>query len=246
MSRGRRVRAALFTAAAFVVCAFCVSAGPGWAADDDDARFILFSGRDIWRNGVFANGGLLWAPNGFDQDGVLLKVLLSGGLYRYNAGSLGGQQVIGAEWLAQVMPGWRVKRGALEAKVFFGPEIQNHRLWPDDPANRLRGRELGLRFAVDLWDEPTPATMAAADASLSSVGSNYSARAAFGWRVLDQFYAGPETQVYGGDGYRQLRFGVHITSMKTGATEWSAAGGWAVDSDQRSSPYVRLGVMTRQ
>jgi Cellulose biosynthesis protein BcsS len=64
--------------------------------------------------------------------------------------------------------------------------------------------------------------------------------------VLDQFYAGPETQVYGGDGYRQLRFGAHITSMKTGATEWSAAGGWAVDSDQRSSPYVRLGVMTRQ
>jgi Cellulose biosynthesis protein BcsS len=180
MSRGRRVRAAVFTAAAFVVCAFCVSAGPGWAADDDDARFILFSGRDIWRNGVFANGGLLWAPHGFDQDGVLLKVLLSGGLYRYNAGSLGGQQVIGAEWLAQVMPGWRVKRGTLEAKVFFGPEIQNNRLWPDDPGNRLRGRELGLRFAVELWDEPTPATMAAADTSLSSVGSNYSARAAFG------------------------------------------------------------------
>jgi hypothetical protein len=34
--------------------------------------------------------------------------------------------------------------------------------------------------------------------------------------------------------------------MKTGETEWSAAAGWAGDSDQRSSPYVRLGILKRQ
>jgi Cellulose biosynthesis protein BcsS len=66
-------------------------------------------------------------------------------------------------------------------------------------------------------------------------------------QVLDkQFYAGPETQVYGGDGYAQWRVGIHITSFRTGNAEWSAAGGWAVDSNHRSSPYLRLGFMQRE
>ena len=248
MCGGRRVRAAASVAAAFIVCCFCVAAGPARAGDDEDiARTILFSGRDIWRNGAFVYGGLLYAPDGFEQDGLLFKLLLSSGLYRYNAGDLGGDEVIGAELIAQVLPGFRVTRNHFEAKVFMGPEFENHRLWPDDPGNRLRGPAFGLRFAIDLWDEPTPSTMLAGDLSLSTVGGNYSARAAFGWRVLDkQFYAGPETQVYGGDGYAQWRVGMHITSFKTGDTEWSAAGGWAIDSNNRSSPYLRLGLMQRE
>jgi len=102
-----------------------------------------------------------------------------------------------------------------------------------------------MRFAIDLWSEPTISTMAAADASLSSAGSSYSARVAFGWKLFELFYAGPETQVYGADDYRQLRFGAHITSMKTDDTEWSAAAGWALDSDRRSSLYVRLGLLQK-
>ena len=190
---------------------------------------------------------MLYAPDGFEQDGLLFKLLISGGLYRYNAGDLGGEQVVGAEMTAQVLPGFRVARNHFEAKIFFGPEYEHHRLWPDDPGNRLRGPAFGLRVAIDLWDEPTANTMLAGDASLSTVGGNYSARAAFGWQVLDkQFYAGPETQIYGGDGYAQWRVGIHITSFKTGDAEWSAAGGWAIDSDHRSSPYLRLGFMQRQ
>ncbi len=43
-----------------------------------------------------------------------------------------------------------------------------------------------------------------------------------------------------------FRLGAHITSMKTGINEWTAAGGWAGDTEGRSSPYVRLGFMSRQ
>lgn len=101
-------------------------------------------------------------------------------------------------------------------------------------------------MAVDLWWEPTANTMAAMDGSLSTISTNHSARAAFGWRVIDdQFYFGPEIAVFASDGYRHLRIGGHLTSMKTGQYEWSAAGGSARDSDGRSSPYVRLGVMQR-
>jgi len=248
MARGRRVRAAGLLAAAFLFCCSSLWSGPAKAAPDeeDGPHFILFSGRDFWRNGAFLYGGTTWAPGGFEQDGFLFKFLISGGLYRYNAGDLDGAEVVGAEARGAIMAGWRMKRGPLEAKIFFGPEFQNNWLWPDDPGNRLRGRAVGLRFAIDLWMEPTPTTMAAGDASLSTIGANYSARAAYGWKLFNRFYAGPESQVYGGDGYAQLRFGAHLTSLRTGITEWSAGCGWAVDSDRRRSLYLRLGLMQRR
>jgi hypothetical protein len=240
----RRVRAAVSFAAAFLVCGVCVAGGPS-RADDAEARVLQFSGRDIWRNGAFLHGGFLYAPGGFEQDGFMLKVLLGGGVYRYLSGSLG--DVIGAEWKAQFMPGFRFKRGDAEFKVFFGPEIQRHKLWPDDPDNRLRGQNFGLRMAGELWYEPTRDQLIAADVSLSSIETSQSARFAYGWRVGEELFAGgvyigPETQYFGSDGYGHLRFGLHITSMKTEATEWSAAAGFARDTDGRSSPYVRLGL----
>jgi hypothetical protein len=72
MCRGGRVSAVAIAAAAFVAGWLCLSAGPSRAAEDDAARFLLFSGSDIWRNGDFAHGGLLVAPGGLDHDGMLL------------------------------------------------------------------------------------------------------------------------------------------------------------------------------
>jgi Cellulose biosynthesis protein BcsS len=250
MYRGERVYAAASAVAAFIVCCVCVCAGPVWAGDDEDATVILFSGRDIWRNGAFAYGGLLVAPGGFETDGLMLKLVLSGGLYRYNAGSLGGQDVIGSEMVGQILPGWRIKRGGVEAKIFFGLDIERHTLWPDDPGNKLRGSDVGARFATELWYEPADGTMLASELSLSTIATNNSARIAYGWRVLEDvfggFYVGPEMQYFASDGYRHLRVGAHITGLKAEAYEWSAAGGWAGDSDRRASPYVRLGVAVRQ
>jgi hypothetical protein len=242
----RRVRAAASVAAALIVCWVCGPVGPARAGAVDDARVILFSGIDLWFSGGFGHGGLIWSPGGLDRAGFTFKALISGGRYRYDAGSLGGARVTGTELDGQLLPGWRFKRGTFEAKIFAGPEFSRNRLSPDDPGNKLRGDKVGLRISAELWNEPTPATMFAADASVSTIATSYSARAAVGWRVLDRFYAGPETQVYGGEGYRQLRFGVHVTGFKYGGAEWSAAAGWAIDTDRRSSPYLRLGVMTRR
>lgn len=233
-----------------MVVSVCLSAGPS-RADDEEARILFFSGRDIWRNGVFAYGGLLVAPGSFEQDGFMLKLLWSGGLYRYNAGSLGGAQVIGAETLVQALPGFRIKRGHADIKLFFGPEWQWHWLSPDDPGNSLRGQTFGLRMAGEVWCEPTPITLIAGDASLSSIATSHSAHLALGLRVADEifngdgFYIGPEVQYFDSDGYRHRRLGLHITSLKTESSEWSAAAGWAHDSDGRSSPYVRLNFSTR-
>lgn len=249
MCRGERVSAAVYLAAAFVV-GVCVSGGRASAgdiwADNNAARVILFSGSDIWRSGVFAHGGLLWSPGGLDQEGFTLKTVLAGGRYRYNSGDLGNVGVTGSELTAQLLPGWRFKGDRLEVKVFMGLDVESHRLSPDDPSNRLHGHAVGMRMAADFWYEPTATTMLAADASLSSIVTSNSARLAYGWRVFDMFYLGPETQMFASEGYRQLRFGAHLTGLKTGNFEWSAASGWAEDSGRRSSPYLRLGVLTRQ
>jgi len=238
--------AALAAAAAYLLCA-----GPAGAGTDDDATVILFSGRDLWRNGAFAYGGFLTAPGGFDDDGLMLKVLFSGGLYRYRADDLGGDTVVGAEATTQILPGFRIKRHGVEAKIFFGLDVEHHKLWTDDPGNRLQGTDVGIRFAAEFWTEPTPATMIAASLSLSSIATSNSARLAYGWRVCedmfeDGFYVGPEVRYFGADGYRHLRLGIHITELKTDTYEWSAAVGYARDSDGIASPYVRVGFNVRQ
>jgi hypothetical protein len=231
-------------AAAFLICARCALAEA--VNDAGVAHFIYFSGGDLWRNGGFLHGGVLWSPDGLDRDGLIVKAMISGGSYRYISGALGNAEVDGRELAAQLLGGWRFIRGKTELKLFAGLDLQNHRLSPDDPSSSLRGGDVGVRIAFELWNEPSPQTMLAADGSLSSIGTNYSLRAAAGWRINDLFYIGPEAQTFATDDYRQVRVGAHVTGLKTGAFEWSAGAGFAHDSDRRDGTYVRLGVLTRR
>lgn len=240
---------AIIVAMALIVAGVWLPAGPS-RADDDEPRVMLFSGRDIWRNGAFAYSGLLLAPGGFEEDGFMLKLLLAGGVYRYISGGLGGETVIGSEWMSQVLPGVRIKRGNAEFKYFFGPELRRNKLRPDDPGSGLRGLNFGLRMAGEFWYEPSRDTLIVSDASMSTVGTSHAARIAYGWRfaeelLTDGVYLGPEAQYFGSDAYRQYRVGLHITSMKTEITEWSAAAGFARDTDGTKSLYVRLGLSVK-
>lgn len=239
------VTAAAMAAAAVIVCAQHASANPG-GDGSDRAKWILFSGGDLWRNGGFAHGGVLWSPDGVDREGFTLKAVISGGSYRYLSGALGNAQVTGRELAVQLMPGARFKRGTLEFTVFAGLDVQDHRLSPDDPSSKLRGSDVGARIGFDLWYEPTTVSMLTASGALSSIGGGYSARVAAGWRLLNRFYIGPEVQTFSSDDYRQTRFGFHLSGFKTGEFEWSAAIGWANDNDDRSGAYGRLGVSTRR
>ena len=244
MGSRKRITAAATAAAALFVCAPGAVAAPAGDARGG-AQWLLFSGSDVWRNGSFFHGGLLWSPDGLDREGFTLKAVISGGRYRYISGALGNVEVTGRELAAQIMPGARFKRGKLEIKVFAGLDIQDHSLSPDDPSSDLRGGDIGARLAFDLWHEPTPQIMLAADGSLSSIAGSYSARVAAGWRLFNRFYAGPEAQAFASEDYRQTRIGLHLTGFKTGALEWSLAAGWADDNDGRDGLYGRFGVSAR-
>jgi Cellulose biosynthesis protein BcsS len=138
-------------------------------------------------------------------------------------------------------------RDGLQVKVCAGVDVKYDLTFPYDPSNRLYGLHLGARTAINVWFEPSPQTMLAADASLSSIIASYSARLALGWRPNERwFYIGPEAASFACIGFTQARAGVHATALRTGEYEWSAAAGWAEDSERRSGLYVRLGLLTRR
>jgi hypothetical protein len=240
----RGVAASVLTAA--VVASLCA---PSTARADnfqrDDDTFLLFAGIDLWRHGHFSHGGLLWSPDGLDREGFTFKTLIGSGLYRYRTDALG--DVIGHQAIGFVMPGWRFIRDNTFVTVFAGLDVQDHRLTKYDPGNRLRGTHVGLRGAIEFWHEPDARTMLAFDASVSSIGISYAARAAFGWRLFDAFYVGPEVGGFAaGESYRQFRTGLHLTGLRWNFIEWSFAGGWATDSDDRAGPYARFGMTARR
>ena len=206
--------------------------------------FLLFGGADVWRYGDFLYGGALWSPGGLDAGGFTLKLLVNGGRYTYNSGTLDtaidGTMISGA-----ALPGFRFVHDTLTVSVFAGPVVQDYRLSPFDPGSRLHGLYAGGEFATDIWYQPTPTIMAAVDGSLLSVGPTGYLRGALGYRVFDALFVGPESAMLWCGDFQQLEVGAHLTGLHVAAMEWSAAGGWATDSDRRSGPYLRIGVSTK-
>ncbi|HWV51269.1 cellulose biosynthesis protein BcsS [Pseudorhodoplanes sp.] len=237
---------AQLAAAATLVGLCCVSArADGFARNDD--TFLYFSGVDLWTHGSFSYGGMLWSPGGLDRDGFTFKALIGTGSYQYTSGALGGLTVTGQQFSGFVLPGWRFVRDKTFVTVFAGLDLQHHWITPYDPASDLLGSHAGIRGAIEVWHEPNAATMIAADATVSSIGPSFAARAAYGWRVADAFYIGPEIGGFASrDTYQQFRAGLHVTGFRFAWVEWSAAFGWAMDSDDRDGFYARLGLHVRR
>jgi len=72
------------------IAAFCTVAARAGTVGPDNPSFLLFARTDLWRDGAFANGGLLWSPAGLDQGDFTgtLKLLLAGGQYIYPSNGL--------------------------------------------------------------------------------------------------------------------------------------------------------------
>lgn len=212
----------------------------------DEPRFLLFSTTDLWRHGGFAHAGTVWSPGGVDRDGFAVKVMFGGGTYRYISGALGDTEVSGRLLAATILPGYRFVRGKFIATIYGGLDYQDHRLRPDDLSAGLRGSYFGFRLNGEAWYEPTPSTMVAADGMISTIDTTYNARLAFGWKVLERFYIGPEVQGFAaGENYRQFRVGMHVTGLKYKLFEWSGSLGWATDTDDRDGLYGKLGLLMR-
>jgi len=205
-------------------------------------QVLLFAGFDLWRNSLAGYGGLQWAATDLNQDGFIVRLFASDGSERYRAPAFTYTTDI---LRASLLAGWRVKHGEFELKLFGGPDFDYRALTPDVIGAPLRGLNIGARFAVETWAQPTPELMLASSFHVTTIGSGYAARVAAGWRLFDQFWVGPELLGSSDDISRQTKFGVHLTGLRLADLEWSAAAGYVRDSYDRSGPYLRIGVLTR-
>ena len=235
--------------AARVIAVFCCVRLAGAAHAEMAAgaeqvpHFLFFTGTDLWRFGAFMHGGALWSPDGVNREGFTLKVLMAGGAYRYLSGTT---DITGKQLLAAVLPGWRFKQERFETTVYFGLDLQNHKFFPDDPLNALRGTHVGARFAADVWLEPTEIMMVSTAFSVSTIRSSYWGRAQFGGKIPGLGWVGPEAQVFSDLAYRQYSAGLHLTGFKMAEFEWSVGAGYVLDTERRTGPYGRLGLNFRQ
>ena len=158
MARARRVRAATVVAAALVVCCVCVAAGPA-RAGDGSGQFLLFSGADLWRDGRFLYGGLLWSPGGLENEGFTLQGFGSGGIYRYRSGALADTDGVRPGNRDAAAAGLALQARPARAQGLCRARHQARRTIPTIHRTVCRARSLGVRGAVNLWFEPTPSTM---------------------------------------------------------------------------------------
>jgi Cellulose biosynthesis protein BcsS len=206
-------------------------------------RVLLYAGFDIWRYGRAGYGGFYWAPDGLNQDGFIARLFVSRGVERYDADQKRFDTTIVR---ASLLAGWRFKRDDFEIKVFAGPELENRVVTPDVPIAAYRGTHVGARVAAELWWEPMPEMMLTSAFSATTNAASHVARGAAGWRVFEQFWAGPEISASSDQFSQQVRIGAHLTGFKLDAFEWSAAIGYVADSYHRNGIYGRIGILTRQ
>lgn len=239
----RGMVAALIAAAACVVCGHSRSAAAGEA---ENSSLLVFSGTDLWRYGAFLYGGTVWAPTGLDSgSGFSLKTLLSTGDYSYLSGG-GSQDIDGELFSAAILPGWHFNRSGLSIGLFAGPTVQNYQLSPNDPGARLSGAYVGADFAADVWYQPNAAIMMAFNGAIASIGPTGYVHVALGERVFGQAFAGPEMQAIWSGNYQELQVGAQLTGLQVNTLQWTAGGGWALGTMQRSSPYLHVGISWRR
>jgi hypothetical protein len=206
-------------------------------------QFLFYAGFDLWHGSVAGYGGMQWAANGPNQDGFIVRLFMAESAERYRTAAATFRTDI---LRGSVLPGWRIKRGEFELKVFAGLDFENHNLTPDFISAKLRGPHPGLRIAAETWAEPVPELMLSSSFYVTTIGNGYGARTAAGVRLLDQFWAGPELSGSADELSRQVRLGAHLTGVKAAELELSAGAGYLYDSYHRSGLYARIGLQTRQ
>jgi hypothetical protein len=106
--------------------------------------------------------------------------------------------------------------------------------------------DAGLRVQGNVWIHPTPTTLFTSTAIVSTLGSSVWARAAWGFKMFDRVYVGPETsysyEKFSLKGDAKGRIGMHATGFEWGTLRITLSGGYQREIDaKRHAGYVSLG-----
>lgn len=200
---------------------------------------LYFAGFDVQRFGYGGYVGTVWSPVS-GRDGFLFRLFAADSIdsYRTPKTTFRSQSL-----RAAAVPGYRISRPGFELSAYAGLEGLARVPLPFTKTSRLT-YDFGMRLSTDIWWEPFNAVMIAANLSMTTIEASFYGRLATGVRIMT-IWTGPEisasTDIFG----EQYRAGLHVTGVRYGPYEFSAAAGYAFDSFGRSGAYGRLGVSLR-
>lgn len=174
--------------------------------------WVLFSGFDAVEDASYAFQGVIYALNrDIGTDGFVLRVYGSHIDYEYDTTAVPNGEVDGDAWQGDVMIGYKVSRGHVWAAGYVGVDYQDHDLTPDDPANPVRGSEVGFKVAADVATlrYGTPFYFGLSG-QYSTAFDTYWARARVGINK-DHWTLGPEFIAMGSDSFDAQRVGGFLT-----------------------------------
>lgn len=172
---------------------------------------VTFSGYDQARDSSYFFQGVQVALNGdIGRDGFMLRAYGSQVDYDYLNGAV---PTHGLGRQGELMIGYKASHGNIWGAAFIGVDHQNHKLTPDDPANRVRGAETGLKVVGDLASlRNTGPLYFALSGMYSTAFDSYWARARVGANLgASRVTIGPEFITLGNTGFDATRLGGFLT-----------------------------------
>jgi cellulose biosynthesis protein BcsS len=137
-------------AAALITVPVAASADglPGAVKSDETVySHMIFSGGEVVKNSWESYTGTIIALNrDLSKEGVLIRFMGSYGRYEYDTTS----SFDGRMWQGDAMIGYQWVRDRVDAGVYVGVDVINHKIKPFDPNNPVSGHETGFKVAADI------------------------------------------------------------------------------------------------
>jgi len=245
----------LCMAMANAVLIWILGAGPSWAQAKDehlfvsgtDLKTVLFGSLDAGRSSFVTLGAKQTWSGPLDRSGFvsLATVGYGGNPARTDLGAA-SSTVVRPTVQASTMIGYQWALDRLFVAGFIGPEVDAQQPATIGEIPRLSQPRLGLRVQGEVWAHPTENTLLAATVVAGTARSQLWGRTAFGYRIWNDVFVGPEVSLSMSETYREWRVGAHVTGLQLGRVIFGLSGGWRSEEDSpHRGAYVNVSAYVR-
>ena len=193
--------------AALTVCGATFAGATGASAEDKE--LVVFLGGGLSDNSISTYAGGVWAPSGFSQDGVFVRVVASAGSFDFNTGLAPGGRADADTYGANASVGYRIRLGQMVVAPFVGIDFFERDINPavadTGQINDNVGVIVGGRVESD-YDTTGGGFTWAVDGSWASTNDRYYAEAELGYD-FGIATLGPKGAALGNDEYNAYRAG---------------------------------------
>jgi len=207
-----------------------------------DLKTVLFGSLDAGRSTFLTVGAKQTFTGPLDRSGLVSLVTVGYGGSPGQAGSENDSDTVVRPTIqAGALIGYQWAFDRVFVAGFIGPEFDARQPASIEEASRLSQPRLGLRVQGELWAHPTQDILLAATVVAGSARSSLWGRAAFGYRVWNDIFVGPEVALSRSENFREWRVGAHVTGVQLGQFTFGLSGGWrGEENDSHGGAYVNL------